>query len=104
RPAPAPSPLQFMPSEARADLAPLLDTANIGEREYELVRSFLQRRATLDPAARASLAAQLAGRLRTRVGGQDALDQPDEIFLEALAQSYRSRFSADRGSPPRPDL
>ncbi len=46
------------------------------------MRSFLARRATLNPGARATLAEELADRLRTKVAG--APDQHPEDFLEAL--------------------
>jgi uncharacterized RDD family membrane protein YckC len=74
----------------RADL-PVVDATGLSEREYDVIRSFLARRASLDPAARGRLAAQLASTVRGRVGSvPDGL--ADEAMLEAVAQSYRRRF------------
>jgi hypothetical protein len=81
---------------------PRVDTTGIGDREYEVVRSFLQRRASLTPEARMTLAAQLAGQLRPRVAGPAFPPGDDEGFLELLAASYRARFAPPAGPPPVP--
>jgi uncharacterized RDD family membrane protein YckC len=74
----------------RADL-PLVDATGLSEREYDVIRSFLARRSSLDPTARWRLSAQLAASVRGRVGSlPDGV--PDEAMLEAVAQSYRRRF------------
>ena len=74
----------------RADL-PVVDATGLSEREYDVIRSFLARRSSLDPTARWRLAAQLASSVRGRVGSlPDGV--PDEAMLEAVAQSYRRRF------------
>jgi uncharacterized RDD family membrane protein YckC len=75
---------------SRADL-PVVDATGLSEREYDVIRSFLARRSSLDPTARWRLAAQLAASVRGRVGLlPDGV--PDEAMLEAVAQSYRRRF------------
>jgi uncharacterized RDD family membrane protein YckC len=75
---------------SRADL-PVVDATGLTEREYDVIRSFLARRSSLDPTARWRLAAQLAASVRGRVGSlPDGV--PDEAMLEAVAQSYRRRF------------
>jgi hypothetical protein len=81
----------------RSDL-PTVDATGLSEREYDVIRSFLARRSTLDLPARSRLAAQLASTLRGRIG---SLPQgfDDELTLEAVAQSYRQRFGRG-GSPP----
>jgi uncharacterized RDD family membrane protein YckC len=74
----------------RADL-PVVDATGLSEREYDVIRSFLARRSSLDPTARWRLSAQLAASVRGRVGSlPDGV--PDEAMLEAVAQSYRRRF------------
>jgi uncharacterized RDD family membrane protein YckC len=74
----------------RADL-PVVDATGLSEREYDVIRSFLARRSSLDSTARWRLAAQLAASVRGRVGSlPDGV--PDEAMLEAVAQSYRRRF------------
>lgn len=76
-----------------------LDTSRLTEREYGLIRSFLARRETLDPQARAQLAGRLVASVQKRVVGVDAT-LGDEPLLEAVAKSYRARFSRGRLRPP----
>ena len=64
--------------------APAWDTGAIGEDELLAVRGFLARRDALTPDARAQLAAELASRLRPKVGGAIG-EEPPELFLERLA-------------------
>lgn len=71
------------------------DTSGVGADEVATVRSFLERRAELQPEARARLAAQLADALRPRVAG---IYEPDpERFLEAL---YADRYHREGGGRP----
>jgi uncharacterized RDD family membrane protein YckC len=74
---------------------PPIDTAGLTEREYDLIRSFLERRASLRPEARAALAAEVARVVRPKV---PAVPLGDEALLEAAAAAYRTRF----GSVPPP--
>jgi uncharacterized RDD family membrane protein YckC len=74
----------------RSDL-PVVDATGLSEREYDVIRSFLSRRSSLDPAARWRLAAQLSSALRGRVGSVPE-GLTDEAMLEAVAQAYRGRF------------
>jgi uncharacterized RDD family membrane protein YckC len=72
-----------------------VDAAGIGEREYALIRSFLERRTTLTPEARAALASQVAHAIRDRVPhAEGGWPGGEEAFLEAVALAYRRRFSA----------
>ena len=74
---------------------PAVDATGLSEREYDVIRSFLSRRVSLDPAARQRLAGQLAASLSGRVGSvPDGLS--DEAMLEAVSQSYRGRFGGAR--------
>ena len=79
----------------RSDL-PVVDATGLSEREYDVIRSFLSRRSSLDAAARTRLAAQLASGLRGRVGSVPE-GLTDEAMLEAVAQSYRGRFERGAG-------
>jgi uncharacterized RDD family membrane protein YckC len=81
---------EALPLPDRADL-PTLDVSGLSEREYDVIRSFLSRRSTLDPSARQRLAAQLVSSIRGRVGSAPE-GIGDEAILEAVAQSYRRRF------------
>lgn len=85
-----PEPLALDLTALSGDEAPF-DTTRLGEQEYALVRSFLQRREQLDPTARATLASTLAGTFRPRVGAP-AQPMSDEEFLEGIARSFRARF------------
>ena len=99
---PAPQALDLQGGDERR--LPGLDTSRLTEREYGLIRSFLSRRETLDPAARAQLARRLVESVRNHVvGGGAHVGLDDERLLEAVAQSYRERFSA-RERPPDRDL
>jgi uncharacterized RDD family membrane protein YckC len=64
--------------------APAMDTSSLDEVELAAVRSFLARRHELSADARVQLAAELASKLRPRIGGATA-DAPDEVFLERIA-------------------
>jgi hypothetical protein len=95
----APQPLDL--SGAAAQRLPGLDIARLSEREYGVIRSFLARRETLAPEARAELATKLATTVLERLGGthgQAGLD--DEAFLETVARSYRDRFAKGGLRPP----
>ena len=69
-----------------------LDTSALTDQEYGLIRSFLERRFTLDPGARAALSGQLAGMVRGKVAGSMAYGWGDEILLEAVLATVRQRF------------
>jgi uncharacterized RDD family membrane protein YckC len=71
-----------------------VDIARLSEREYDVIRSFLARRETLAPDARAELAAKVVETMLERMGQRDKeTGLSDEELLEALAQSYRARFA-----------
>lgn len=81
----------------RSDL-PAVDATGLSEREYDVIRSFLARRSSLDQPARSRLAAQITSTIRGRIGSlPNGLG--DEATLEAVAQSYRQRFGGG-SSPP----
>ncbi len=100
RKSPPPAPLDLAPLSTSAEAGRGVDPAKLGEPDYALIRSFLQRRSALDQAARAHLASQVAGAIRARVGLPVRPDVEDERFLEALAVAYRDRYAAP---PPGPD-
>jgi uncharacterized RDD family membrane protein YckC len=72
-----------------------LDTSAMSDREFALVRSFLERRTTLAEASRRSVAHELAGAIGPKVAGAARWTDDDESLLEAVAASYR-------GSSPLP--
>jgi len=86
----SPAPLRLDPKIGDPPADGSLDATGLSEQEYEIVRSFLERRGTFAPDARAALAAQLAAQFRSRVASHGF--STDEGFLEELAYAYRSRF------------
>jgi uncharacterized RDD family membrane protein YckC len=71
--------------------APTWDTSAVGRQDLDTVAAFLARRHELAAGARIQIAAELAGRLRPKVGGAIAGDG-DEIFLERLLAAKRGRL------------
>jgi uncharacterized RDD family membrane protein YckC len=69
---------------------PAWDTSAVDQQELDAVASFLARRGDLAPDARIQIAAELAGRLRPKVGGAIAREG-DELFLERLLAAKRGR-------------
>ena len=90
---PLPQPMAMAPLESGV---PALDTIGLTEREYTVLRTFLARRATLDPAARRQLAASLAGTLRRQLGDLPPTHAgwDDETLIEAAVRSYRARYAS----------
>jgi len=76
--------------------APAWDTSAIGQEEVDAVAAFLARRGELRAGARMQIAAELAGRLRPKVGGAIA-SEGDEIFLERLVAAKRGVSSRSAG-------
>jgi uncharacterized RDD family membrane protein YckC len=108
---PAPVMLQYA---QQPDLPPL-DTSGLSPQDYGLIRSFLERRYQLDPAARVRLAGQLTALVRARVQGTDSygpawasgpqgpyLVNGDEALLEATLTSVRMRYQDPARSPAPP--
>ena len=86
---PAPEPERAAPEPLPSALA-AWDVSAVSASEIATVRSFLERRSSLDWGARADLARTMAERLRPRVGGiSDPL--ADEEFLEQLARVKGAR-------------
>lgn len=76
--------------------APAWDTSAIGQEEVDAVAAFLARRGDLATGARMQIAAELAGRLRPKVGGTIATEG-DEMFLERLVAAKRGVSSRSAG-------
>jgi len=90
-PAPDPFTLRF-PAQGTPQT---LDTSRLTSRDYTVLRTFLTRRNGIDPKARQELAARLAARVREQLGERPgAAPLSDEQLIEAVAQSYRARFTS----------
>ncbi len=76
---------------SRSVQAPTWDTSAVGQQDLDTVAAFLARRHELAAGARIQIAAELAGRLRPKVGGAIAGDG-DEMFLERLLAAKRGRL------------
>jgi uncharacterized RDD family membrane protein YckC len=85
----APQPMEL--SEGEHGLAAGIDASGLTERDYELIRSFLQRQ-NLDPHVRQSLARDVVATISPRVGRPPAPGADEEEFLRAVVAAYRSRF------------
>ena len=80
-----------LPAETRLSPSiqvPAWDTSAISADELDAAVAFLGRRRDLPAGARVQLAAELAGRLRPKVGGAAETDG-DEMFLERLVAAKR---------------
>ncbi|MBI4260273.1 MAG: RDD family protein [Actinobacteria bacterium] len=97
---PAPAPLVL--AEDRTGASRAIDVAGLTERDYALVRSFLQRRWEMEPSVRHGLAAQVAGALRARIRAPAGHALGDEAFIEAVAHAYRSRGTREPEPIPPP--
>jgi hypothetical protein len=82
-----------LPAPRPATLAPAYpnwDVGTITASELQTVRQFLDRRASIDSAARSKLAETLAERLRPKVGGAPA-ELSGEELLEAIVAAKSTR-------------
>jgi len=78
------------PPPSVAPAGPGWDVSGVGAEEVAAVRSFLERRWSLEPGARGALALQLTSALWPKVGGVPN-GIPPETFLEQLAQQKAGR-------------
>jgi uncharacterized RDD family membrane protein YckC len=69
---------------------PATPSAQLSLDELQLVETFFERRASLDPEVRRSMARQIAGRLGERLNVPGEMRPDAEKFLEALAEQRRS--------------
>jgi uncharacterized RDD family membrane protein YckC len=99
QPPPAPWPVEAtgrsFPGTVPRDIPPAQfpNIARISSAEYSLLREFLQRRPTLDQAARDSLALQLAQGFARRLDYTPTGDVPEQ-FLQRLALDLANRQTA----------
>lgn len=85
---PAP-PDAWRQAAGRRDLS-TWDVSSVTAEELATVRRFLERRPSLNPAARTRLAGELASRLRPKVVGPTGEEEP-EAFLEDLVAAKAAR-------------
>jgi uncharacterized RDD family membrane protein YckC len=75
---------------APAQAAPTVPSAQLNMDELQLVETFFERRLSLDPEVRRSMARQIAQRLGERLNVPFEARPDAEKFLEALAEQRRS--------------
>ncbi len=89
RPPPEPADI----TEAAQRAAAGIDATGLAERDYELIRSFLQRK-DLPPPVRLALARDIVDAVGHRIGAPAPPPGDEERFLETVAAAYRARFSS----------
>jgi uncharacterized RDD family membrane protein YckC len=75
---------------APAQAGPLSSSAQITSEELQLVETFLDRRGSLEPQVRWTVARQIADRVGTRIGVLPEARPDSEKFLEAIAEQRRA--------------
>jgi uncharacterized RDD family membrane protein YckC len=100
----APTPVTFAPPPGLEHYTATLDTSGLSTEEYQAVRTFLLRAASLPPGPRSALALQLANPLAARLRPPPPAGVSPELYLSCVAAAYqqRQRLAAggDGGSGP----
>jgi uncharacterized RDD family membrane protein YckC len=84
-------PIAFHPPAGYEAYVASLDVGALDEEDFSLIRSFLLRVTELAPAARASLALELAEGVRGRIHHVLPAAIDPELFLVCVASAYQSR-------------
>ncbi len=96
----APRAVTFTPPRGLEGYTATLDVGGLGHDDYAPVRSFLIRAADLAPAARATLATQLATPLVARLRTAPPAGLPAEVFLACVAAAYQMRNGGPQAAVP----
>ena len=87
----APAPVSFTPPPGLESYAATLDTSRVSTQEYQAVRTFLLRAASLPPGPRSALALQLANPLAGRLRPPPPAGISPELYLYCVAAAYQQR-------------
>jgi uncharacterized RDD family membrane protein YckC len=87
----APAPVTFTPPPGLEHYAATLDPSGLTAEEYQAVRTFLLRAASLPPGPRSALALQLANPLATRLRPPPPAGVSPELYLLCVAAAYQQR-------------
>jgi uncharacterized RDD family membrane protein YckC len=87
----APAPVSFTPPPGLEPYTATLDTSRISTQEYQAVRTFLLRAASLPPGPRSALALQLANPLAGRLRPPPPAGISPELYLHCVAAAYQQR-------------
>lgn len=88
---PPPEPLRLQVPVGWEAYAATLDPAALDHADYEVIRAFLLRTASLDPAARIDVARALADPVAARLHHRPPAGVSAELFLVCLAARYQQR-------------
>jgi uncharacterized RDD family membrane protein YckC len=96
-----PAPVSFAPPPGLEHYTATLDPSGVGTEEYQAVRTFLLRAASLPPGPRSALALQLANPLAARLRPPPPAGVSPELYLHCVAAAYqqRQRLAASPTSP-----
>jgi uncharacterized RDD family membrane protein YckC len=87
----APAPVTFTPPPGLEHYTATLDPGGLTTEEYQAVRTFLLRAASLPPGPRSTLALQLANPLAARLRPQPPAGVSPELYLSCVAAAYQQR-------------
>jgi len=96
-----PAPVSFAPPPGLEHYTATLDPSGVGSEEYQAVRTFLLRAASLPPGPRSALALQLADPLAARLRPPPPAGISPELYLHCVAAAYqqRQRLAAAPAAP-----
>jgi uncharacterized RDD family membrane protein YckC len=96
-----PAPVSFAPPPGLEHYTATLDPSGVGTEEYQAVRTFLLRAASLPPGPRSALALQLANPLVARLRPPPPAGISPELYLHCVAAAYqqRQRLAAAPAAP-----
>ena len=87
----APAPVTFTPPPGLDHYTGTLDPGGLTAEEYQAVRSFLLRAASLPPGPRSALALQLANPVAGRLRPPPPAGVSPELYLSCVAAAYQQR-------------
>jgi uncharacterized RDD family membrane protein YckC len=86
-----PAPVSFAPPPGLEHYTATLDPSGVGTEEYQAVRTFLLRAASLPPGPRSALALQLANPLAGRLRPPPPAGISPELYLHCVAAAHQQR-------------
>lgn len=99
--APAAKAQRFTVPPGAEAFAATLDASGLSTRDYQALRSYLMRAASLPEPQRTAVGERLAAAVAPRLGATRPADQPVEVFLRCVAARYQQRGrSAPAIGPP----
>jgi hypothetical protein len=100
----APAPVSFTPPPGLEHYTATLDPSGLTTEEYQAVRTFLLRAASLLPGARSALALQLANPLAARLPPPPPAGVSPELYLQCVAAAYQQRQRLAASPVPGPPV